>query len=211
AGEPEEQAELRDSIEEVGWLRVSVDEAAGGEGGELSDAVEIIEALGRAAVSAPVAESIAATRALSRAGRTDLGALGLVTVAAGGDATIVDGAITGTVPRVPWGRDAAHVLVSAISRGEQVWALVPADAGAWTPGRNLAGEPRDTLALDGAAVDVVFPDAATDAELALFRAVASIGALETVCAESYEHITTREQFGRPLLKFQAVAGLFAEL
>lgn len=211
AGEPEDQAELRVSIEEVGWLRVSVDEAAGGEGGELSDAAEIIEALGRAAVSAPVAESIAATRALARAGRTDLDALGLVTVAGGGDATIIDGTVSGSIPRVPWGREAAHVLVSAVSQGERVWALVPAAAGAWTPGRNLAGEPRDTFTLDGAAVDVVFADAATDAELALFRAVASIGALETACAESYEHITTREQFGRPLLKFQAVAGLFAEL
>lgn len=211
AGEPEDQAELRASLDEIGWMRISVEESAGGEGGDFADAAEVIEALGRASVSAPVVESIVATRALARAGQTGLDALGLVTVASGGDAVIRDGKLIGSIPRVPWGQDATHVLVSATRDGERSWALVACDAGSWIEGRNLASEPRDTLTLDGAVPDAVFTDGMVDAELALFRAVASIGALETVCIETYEHVTTREQFGRPLLKFQAVAGLLAEL
>jgi alkylation response protein AidB-like acyl-CoA dehydrogenase len=48
-------------------------------------------------------------------------------------------------------------------------------------------------------------------ETALFRAAAVVGSLETALAETIRHVTTREQFGRPLIRFQAVAGLLAVL
>lgn len=221
AGEASEQDELRSMLAELGWYRIAVPEEAGGEGGGIEDAVEILESLGRAAVAAPVAESVAALRALARSGRTGLDALASATVAAGdGARAVVSGdavELDGQVARVPWGATASAVLVRATSAaGDDVWVLVPSDtAGAtWEEGRSIAGEPRDTLTLSGVRLPVEsVVDGAGSArlELALFRAAQALGALEAALASTIEHVTTRQQFGRPLVKFQAVAGLLAQM
>lgn len=221
AGEPEDQAELRATLDELGWLRLGVDEEAGGEGGDLADAVEILTSLGRASASAPLAENIAGLRALARAGRTGLESVGRVTVARGDGvrATFADGTIevSGTLARVPWGTGSSAVLLPAetAERGT-VWLLLPADAAGvgWQDGHNLAGEPRETLTLANVRLrDDAIVDGGDRAqlELSLFRAAQIVGALETVLASSIEHVSSREQFGRPLIKFQAVAALLAEL
>jgi alkylation response protein AidB-like acyl-CoA dehydrogenase len=190
--------------------------------------VDIIEGLGRHSVSVPVAETVLARRALAAAGRPIENEVGVLTVAVpdpAEDVRLTEGSgadrlLNGLVDRVPWGRMAQKVLVGVVD-SEGAAALVLLDSGAegvtWTSGSNLAGEPRETLTL----ADVRIPDEAVISggdgvarlieEAALLRAAAVTGALTTALDQSVEHVTTREQFGRPLVKFQAVATLLAGL
>ncbi|MFC7496996.1 MULTISPECIES: acyl-CoA dehydrogenase family protein [unclassified Nocardioides] len=206
-------------LERLGWPGVGVPEEAGGSGGDLADLSAVVEGLGRHAVSAPIAETAVAGRALARAGVPSKGVLS-VAVGSGTEVTASsDGAdvvLDGVAVRVPWGRWADDILVAVELDGRSRLVRV----GRTAPGvgvddaTNLAGEPRDRVTFDrvrlpssevltGVAPDDVVVD------LALLRAVAMIGALETALARTVEHAQTREQFGRPLMKFQAIAGLVA--
>lgn len=55
------------------------------------------------------------------------------------------------------------------------------------------------------------PEEAVAARRALLRAAAILGALDRVVSLTAEHITTREQFGRPLVSMQAVGHAFADM
>ncbi|OLZ68546.1 acyl-CoA dehydrogenase [Streptomyces sp. IMTB 2501] len=116
------------------------------------------------------------------------------------------GELTGTVPVVPWLRDATHVLVA--DEGRRLW-LVPLGEGTgieeveltapWSAGR---------LTLEGARAEPLGSgtDACTDV-LATAR-TAFAGLQAGVCAGSLArtvaHTNSREQFGRPLATRQAV-------
>ncbi|CAM5595118.1 Acyl-CoA dehydrogenase OS=Streptomyces alboniger OX=132473 GN=CP975_17955 PE=3 SV=1 [Streptomyces alboniger] len=114
------------------------------------------------------------------------------------------GVLRGTVPWVPWLRDATHVLVAAADRG--LWLVPVAGAGAeaveltapWAAGR---------LVLDGAPGERIGGATAYDDVLASTR-TAFAGLQAGVCAGSLAravaHTNEREQFGRPLAARQAV-------
>ena len=74
-------------------------------------------------------------------------------------------------------------------------------------GANLAGEPRDDVRFDGVEVDAR-PVALDPAEVlrrgALARALAMAGALERVLELTVRYAGEREQFGRPIGRFQAI-------
>ena len=91
--------------------------------------------------------------------------------------------------------------------------MVPAGDVEWREGRNLAGEPRDDLVVSGITPEAVLDgDAQTlRAEAALLRAAAIHGALDRALQHTIEHVRTREQFGKPLIAFQAVGGLLSVL
>jgi len=124
------------------------------------------------------------------------------------------------VARVPWAALADVLVVYAVDAdGADVAVVVPAGAPGLSciPGRNLAGEPRDTVTLD--AVDVSAnmllsgaPDPlAVRALGGLLRATSIVGALENAMDHTVAHVTVREQFGRPLLRFQAVSQSLARM
>ena len=228
-GEPGDQpGPVWRTVQDLGWPRVGVDEQAGGEGGDLRHAVEIVEGLGRHGVSVPLAETLLAHRMLAAAGHPLADHAEVLTVAVPGGSERVllrrDGSgrplLSGAVARVPWGR-AADRLVVPVERadGGQAVVVLARDAPGlrWEPGRNLAGEPRDALILNDVAVDadqVLTGCPGRErivAEAALLRAAALVGALHTTLTRTVEHVTAREQFGRPLIRFQAVAGLLAVL
>jgi acyl-CoA dehydrogenase len=90
-----------------------------------------------------------------------------------------------------------------------VVAFEPASA-TIRPRRNLAGEPREVVELDGVAVTAVAaPPGATRAVLrrrgAFARACLMTGALERVTDMTVGYANERQQFGRPIATFQAVA------
>ncbi|MFB8176449.1 acyl-CoA dehydrogenase family protein [Streptomyces sp. NPDC055966] len=115
------------------------------------------------------------------------------------------GELTGTVPVVPWLRDATHVLVADAGRG--LW-LVPLGPGtAVTPVELTAPWSAGRLTLDRAPAEPVGgPEAHADV-LATAR-TAFAGLQAGVCAGSLAravaHVGAREQFGRPLATRQAV-------
>ncbi|WP_055545034.1 acyl-CoA dehydrogenase family protein, partial [Streptomyces kanamyceticus] len=119
--------------------------------------------------------------------------------------------VTGTLPRVPWGRAATAVVVLAAAPfGPVLFTLTP-DLADLAPGGNLAEEPRDDLhlaALEVPAAQVrrIAPELLDEARLraALARAALIAGAAERCVDLTVAHTTARTQFGRPLSHFQAV-------
>jgi acyl-CoA dehydrogenase len=117
-------------------------------------------------------------------------------------------------PIVPYGRHAERVLVLTETEAER-WSLADLDAAdlTWYLDLNLAAEPRDritsSIADQGRSVDAGMVE---DVRLrgALVRALQLSGALDQSVELATAHAAVREQFGRPLLKFQAVQALLAD-
>ena len=119
--------------------------------------------------------------------------------------TAADGGwhVSGTLTRVPWGRDVDHLVVLA---GDRV-ALVGKPSWSIEPGENVAREPRDTLRLDGAVI-AAGPTAIPASDLiavgAAMRTQQIAGALTRLTEMTTQYAQDRVQFGRPIGKFQAV-------
>jgi acyl-CoA dehydrogenase len=144
-----------------------------------------------------------------------------------GGVALVDGTLVGTLAKVPFAREADHLAVLARcdgTGGDDVVALV--DLGATRgPARstctitshdNLAGEPRDTVQLDGVApiACAAAPSGLRDrlwAMGAVARACQMAGALQAILARSVVYAGERVAFDRPLAKFQAIQHALARL
>jgi acyl-CoA dehydrogenase len=107
---------------------------------------------------------------------------------------------------VPWAR-AAQRIVAVV--GGHVVAASPSDASI-EPHANVAGEPRETVAFDGIAVDEVaaLPEGVDTEALrvrgALSRAALMSAALAAMAELTASYTTERRQFGKPIGSFQAV-------
>jgi acyl-CoA dehydrogenase len=217
--------ELWRTLEGLGLPLVSVPETAGGSGGTLAEACELLFLLGRAAAPVPVAETLLGGWLLAASGLpVPDGPLTVGPVRAGdhveahpeGDRTVLTGRLGG----VPWARAAGYLVVLADdgAGGGRV-AVVPASSWVATPGRNLAGEPRDEIVLTEVAVPaaatVAAPDGVTVETLlargALTRAALMAGALHRVAEMTVAYAGERHQFGKPINSFQAVQNLVVQV
>lgn len=151
----------------------------------LGDAFAVIGLAGRFALPVPLAEALLANRWL---GSSD-------TMATIGE--VVDGRIVAA----PWARQAERVLGLDAARGAYV--VVETAAAELTEATNLAGEPRDTVAVPAGADWIPLVEPAY-AHLALARAVAGAGCLSRLLELSLDYANEREQFGRPIARFQAI-------
>ena len=191
------------ALEDTGLTLAGSPEEAGGSGGDLTMAADIAVAAGAAAAPVPLAETLAAGMVLARAG-----------------AEIPPGPLTLTVAsdqgvplrRVPYGRLATTVAVGSGEAHQGFgtngdWlAVIPRPAGV-TPGRNLAGEPRDEVPLGpGASLREVPPGTADYARglLRLFRSLLIAGAAQRALGLTVAYVNEREQFGRALARFPTV-------
>ncbi|RBM16417.1 acyl-CoA dehydrogenase [Prauserella sp. PE36] len=139
-------------------------------------------------------------------------------------ATPVDGAwlLTGVKTAVPYAATARRVLVPAsVPGGTGVFLVDPHGEGVTvTATPASAGGPEHTLRLDDAAVadeDLLDTRSAGEGLRVLHRytlagaAAVGDGALAGALALTTTHLGTREQFGRPLATFQAVAQQIADV
>jgi acyl-CoA dehydrogenase len=117
--------------------------------------------------------------------------------------------LDGTTREVPWAPVAGHVLMTVTAAGSRYTVLAPVTkVGATrTPGAHPTAEIEFssqvvTLATEG--------DAVLEAG-AFARTVQCVGAIEGVLAMAVEYAGQREQFGRPIARFQAVQHMLAEL
>ena len=164
-------------------------------GAELADLFAVLRVAGRFAAPLPLAEALLANRWLGEefgGGATNaLNTVGLM--AENGSSRWLG---------VPWGRAARRIVGVADDGG--VFAGMPV---AVNEAVNLAGEPRDQ-----AEVQDVRPLPCAEpapALLALARVAQSAGALERVLELGIGYAQEREQFGRPIARFQAVQHLLA--
>lgn len=204
-------AVLWDAVEEAGFLDVLGADGAGVPEG-IEDAVAVLRAAGRLAAPIPLAETMLARWLAARAGLALLeGPVGLIVETPdqhfelGADGKSLR--FAGAAAAVPWARDARGILVSTRAATA---VLMPALTEI-SPGRNLAGEPRDTVTFDlilqpgAVAAAPAGAGAATAFRLgALFRAAQMAGALEVALELAVTYANDRVQFGRPIGKFQAI-------
>lgn len=182
---------------EAGLFLALLDEADGGFGGGFADASAIAREWGRHAAALPIVELLVGSRLAALAGRPELA----------GRATAVLAFDAGSVPPAPAfpGVDSAAVLVAGDTP-----ALLLASPGA-ADFASLAHE--DFVALTGAhAVDGADPQslATVLAGAAMLQAAAMTGAMARVLEVVTEYANTRNQFGRPLGKFQAIQNMIAD-
>ncbi len=181
------------AVEEMGLPLALVPEEKGGFGIAASDALAIVRLTGRHALPLPLAETMLANHLLAEAGLPLAQGPASIAVAAGAP--------------VPWGRF-VRTLVRETSGG----GVERVDS--WTvtrEGRNLANMPRDAVAFatDGsAATHGGLPVLAAGAAI---RALQIAGAMERVVELTATHVSERQQFGRPISKFQVVQHEIAKL
>jgi acyl-CoA dehydrogenase len=216
------------AVAEAGLPWISVPEAAGGEGGDLADALAVLRLAGYHGLPLPLAETgVLAGWLLAASGlrvsRTP------TTVASGPDLVWSAGTVRGTARYVAWGRAAEQVAVLARATDETAAAgaagpLLAADAA--TGGLmvavfavadlrveqhvNVAGEPRDTLYFDGAAPLASAPaGSGVSAETlrrrgALTRVILMAGASGRIRDITVRYTGERYQFGKPIGRFPGV-------
>lgn len=214
----DEQAARRaawQAMEDSGLTRAWIAESAGGAGASLVDGFAILTAAGEVALDVPLAETLLAGWALAAAGMAAPdGKLALV-LAPDGPAA-VDGVLRNRASRVAFAREADHVVVCAARAASGFVARVDRTACRIEPRDNLAGEPRDTVVLDGvapAALAAAPPHLAgwLHAMGAVARACQMAGALRAILARSVAYAGERVAFDRPIGKFQAIQHALARL
>ncbi|HCB33767.1 MAG TPA: acyl-CoA dehydrogenase [Acidimicrobiaceae bacterium] len=214
--------ELWQAFAEAGFARISVPEAAGGSGGTLLDALEVLRLVGWHAAPMPAADtSVLGGWLLAGAGLpVPSGPLAVpaaaeveVAPAEAGTRSAEPAAVTlsGTARGVPWARTADRIvmLVDAEPARPLVVSVDPTEAASVAARRNLAGEPRDTLAFDAApALAAPAPPGIDHDALALRGALSRValmaGAMDRMSRLTVDYTNERVQFGRPVARFQAV-------
>ncbi len=206
---------LWNAVTEAGFTAALLPEHAGGFGATVAEAMSLLRISAAHAAPIPLAETMLAGWLLAQAGLpVPAGVLTLAPVRAKDvlklDRTADGWRLTGTAARIPWARDADVIVVLAEGPDGAAAALL---RGGFTIShdRNLAGEPRDTIAVDAtlpmdavAAAPSGFGPAQLRAAGAAMRTVQIAGALARTLALSVQYAQTRVQFGRPIGKFQAI-------
>ena len=202
--------DLWKALQQTGFSDVPIPEELGGAGGTVSDAVALLRAAGAHAAPVPLAEAgLVGGWLLASAGLTV--PKGVRTVLPPDAALrLDDDRLFGSAPAVAWGHRAEHV----VGLVDGVVVLAPGPAAQSGPpvsrGTNLADEPRDTITFDGTPVTARAdaPTGVTEQSLwertALGRAALMAGAVSAIAAMTLRYSKQREQFGRPIGRFQAV-------
>lgn len=211
-------AELWRAVSETGVPLAALPESAGGADAEWSDLYAVLRVAGRYAAPIPLTETMLAGWIAAGAGlELSDGPMSVGPVRASETLTLQrDGngwCLTGTASRLPYARDASRIVLLAEGPdGEMAVSLEGAQGAELTQGRNLAGEARDTLRFDKMrlAAEAAAPvqNGVSRASLyrrgALARATMMSGALERAMDLATGYAQERQQFGRPIAKFQAV-------
>lgn len=167
------------TLEENGFHEIAMRDAET----DLGDAFAVLKSSGKFAVPLPLGEILLGNRWLASSAL-------LPSVGVSENGNVID---------VPWGR-AANVIVG-IREGVQQLAVLRSPEMVETA-VNLAGEPRDTAT--AAVAETLAVDEDAYALLALTRVVQMAGGIERVLELSLQYANEREQFGRPIAKFQAI-------
>ncbi|WP_432165142.1 acyl-CoA dehydrogenase [Streptomyces sp. bgisy031] len=217
-----------DGLAGQGLLGLHLPEEYGGGGGDLVDLAVVLEEAGRAALPGPFAANAAASLVLRHAEARGLAAsvasgdrIGAVALGTGTltAVTVSDGLVLdGTAPPVLSGGDADLLLLAAESATGTVWVAVDAGtAGIGVRVHESADPTRPTAEIiaRGALVPgarILAVDTATVRDLAsVVLAADACGVAAWALHTAAEYAKVREQFGRPIGRFQGIKHLCADM
>lgn len=223
AEQGEWQEVLWKQVQDAGFQRSLAAEDQGGGGLAWTDAYPIFHAVGYWRAPVPLVETLIGAYLLSKAGLpcdTD-GPITVIQVGGSEELQACQASqymqFSGTVRAVPWARRAAKLVLSGMLDGRAYIALVEHDGRniSLREGSNIAAEPRDQLSFNATEASACrfFDDPgmaeAVKVHAALGRAIAMVGAAESALDQSVRYAQERQQFGRPIAKFQAVQHMLA--
>lgn len=198
--------DLWSRLQEAGLLTLTVPEPLGGGGLPLAVGAVVAEEAGRAAARVPVVPVLAALPLLDKAFD------GLVVPSLGNDGwgtpvrADLDGervTVTGQQLAVAWAAEADAAVVGT----DAGLVLVELDQPGVTRTEEQVSsrEPHATIDFD-AAVGRLLPGTVEDAltRLTLLQCAFAVGVAEQSLKLAAHHVSTREQFGKPLAAFQAI-------
>lgn len=202
-------------LDQNGFGTIAVSEQIGGSGGSVADACAVLQEMGRSAASVPFAEHALlagwllalGNRALPEGVLTVIHDVSDMTVERTGDGITV----SGEAKHVAWASASSHVLAAVQVDDAPLALMLPTADLSVGEGMNLAQEQRRRVFADAVSVpsDNIWElpaDALEQLRLrgALSRAALIAGALERVSELTVRYTSEREQFGKPIGRFQAV-------
>ncbi|MER2007942.1 MAG: acyl-CoA dehydrogenase family protein [Psychrobacillus sp.] len=184
------------AVQESGLTYLGVDEDSGGVGGDSQDIFSILRIAGKYAAPLPLAEVIYANQFLAKVNGEVDDKLRVLHLCEEGEDTLF---------HVPYARFVDEIIVVSPSGYERV----NASEMTYTSKANLAAEPRDLVQWNKGkigALTVPFQELKEDYEryLTMSRVAMMTGAMESILALTVFYSKERQQFGRPLHRFQAI-------
>lgn len=189
-------------------------EDAGGVGAGFDDAVELARLCGAGGIPVPIVETLIGNWLLGLAG-VEPGANPVTTLINVATA-VPDVDHLSHTPAVwhaiPWARHSDLLAVAKSADALRIGLVPPGTNVVAAQGKNLAGEPRDTVDLSTFdAKSIVWHDlpsgidpSAILSRMALLRAALMVGAMERALQLSLAYTSDRTQFGRSLASFQVI-------
>jgi alkylation response protein AidB-like acyl-CoA dehydrogenase len=198
-----------------------VSENSGGAGASLADGFGIIREAGRAALAAPLAETLLAGWLLDRVGLTAPGGPMSVAPVRPKDHLMLDkaGRINGRARMVPFASDVDHIVVLVTGADGPAVTLVRRADCKLKPGKSLAGDARDTVEFANVLpvhCERVKGSGAREKDALLLMGAATraqqiAGALDKILELSVLYAQQRVAFEKPISKFQAIQHSLARL
>lgn len=203
------QPKLWDTLADSELTLLSTPESHGGMGAGLRELAVVLDSAGYHAAPLPLAEhDLLASWLLVTAGLPNQDGPMTASVT---DQHVTDGRLTTTLVDVPWATAAKTIVIA----GPDFIAAVPLEYADIDPCPDLAGQPlaqvrlQDIPVLDRFAMVDTDPAAEFRLRGALARSLQTRGALARALDLTIGHAQERQQFGRPIAKFQAVQELVA--
>lgn len=214
---------LWEVLTESELVSIGIPENLGGAGGDFEDAFSIIYLAGKYAVPLPLSETILAKGVLADLGQQTNSDPTTFSFEPENNIRFEKSgsgySVSGKLVNVPWGRHSKFVLAMGKLDGSDVVGLLPLDQVVVDKINNLAGEPRDVLMFEEVFIEELILHTINAEEFkekminlaTLSRIAMMAGAIEKVMELSTKYVKEREQFGRPLHRFQMVQQLLATL
>lgn len=201
------------ALGQAGLLNLAIPQRLGGDGLGVIETCAVLWEAGRAGVATPALVTLATgVLPIVHMGTTEqqdrfLVEPGVITSALDGHAEASEGRVTGTKTHVPYAEEASSMLVVA---GDEVYIVDPAET-TMTRTYSSSGTPEYTVTLADVPGERLGDARTLNAFALAGAAVTGDGLLAGALRLTSEHIRTREQFGKPLATFQAVAQQIADV
>lgn len=195
-------------LRENEMLNVAVAEEYGGAGGDIEDLFNLYRLVGKYAVPVPFVEHTLANVLLEQMNQRPLDDMATFSFSKHALQWTEDG-VTGVVANVPWGRHAKYLVTFAWQGEDRKMVVMDLQGAQVTEGMNLASEPRDDIAFHNVQpVEETMLSEEQFSSIAKTITAATVSKMSGAVDKAFELTVRfskeREQFGRPIHRFQLV-------